>query len=253
MVLKKHYHLKDGEQLHIIPVSDAHIGSEQFNSEYFDYALHVFDDITAPKRIYSVGDLWESASLKVGNSAFKSDMTLDEQVDYSLSCLLPFHKDFRFAIKGNHESRLEKDYDFSVTKLFADRMGCECGYQFIDEFTINKQPFKIYLRHGKGSSSYAHLAQGKTIRETQQVDADLFIEGHNHRLDFFNQPIKTSTGLKRKYYAFSGAYLKYKGYPEAMLLPVLPEAFQIITIDSDLIVRSEPYFIDQRRPDLFKL
>lgn len=109
MVLKKHYHLKDDEKLSIIVISDTHIGSEQFNNEYFDYACETFHDIPGYKRMYTTGDLWESASKRVGNSAFHTEMTLDEQLDYSLTRLLPFHKDFKYAVVGNHEARLEQD------------------------------------------------------------------------------------------------------------------------------------------------
>ena len=255
MVLKKHYHLSDGEYLTLIGLSDTHTGSEQFNQEYFEYAIDIFEDIPDPRRFYSGGDLHESASKKVGNSAFKTTMPVEEQLDTNLNALEPFSDDWVCAVMGNHEIRLENEFDLNITKIFADRMKCDWGYQYIDNFTINKQPVRVYIRHGKGTSAYAHLAQGKAIRETSQIDADIFFEGHNHRLDFFTQPIRTSEGigLKRKYYAFMGSFLKYNGYPDAMQLPILPESFQLITIDSNLIVRNEPYFIDQRRPDLFKL
>ena len=171
-MLKKHYHLSDGEFLSLIPVSDTHNGSEQFNKEFFDYALNVWDETPDPKRFYGAGDLHESASKKVGNSSYKTTKTVEEQIDSNLTSFLPFHEDWVCAVMGNHEIRLESEFDLNITKIFADRMRCEYGYQFIDKFTVNKQPIKVYVRHGKGSSGHAHLAQGKAIRETSQIDGE---------------------------------------------------------------------------------
>jgi UDP-2,3-diacylglucosamine pyrophosphatase LpxH len=249
--MKQSYKLNGNRKLYIIPISDLHIGSEQFNSEYFEYCLDKIDDIKGDKRIYLLGDLVEHASKTVGNSAFKTTMPLEDQIELAINLLKPYRKDIVFSCMGNHEARSTKDIDMDINKLnFAKAFKCEYGHQKIDEIKINDNIFNIHVSHGKGSAAYSHLAQGKMIRETQTINADLFIQGHNHRLDFFAQPIRTANGIKRRYYAFSGAFLNYNGYPDAMLLPILPPAFQHITINKDMIVRNNPYYIDVMRPDL---
>lgn len=75
-MIKQEYRLKKGQNLTIIPLSDLHLGSEQFNQEYFEYALQRIDDIPGQKRIYLVGDLIEHASKTVGNSAYHTTRTL---------------------------------------------------------------------------------------------------------------------------------------------------------------------------------
>lgn len=250
---KTGYRLKGNEKLTIFPLSDIHLGSDGFNLDYFEYALDILDRIRL-KRIYLVGDMVECASKKVGDSAYRQVMTLDDQIDEVISYLKPFRKDIIYSVTGNHEAR-GSDIDFNVTKMYAKKLRASYGHQVIDSFNINGKPFRVYLRHGKGSAAYAHLAQGKTLRETQMIDADLYLEGHNHRLDFFSQPVRTLNsciGLGRRYYAFTGSFLKYKGYPDAKTLPPLPEAFQTININKDFVVRNTAYMIDQVRPDLFE-
>ena len=249
--MKSSYRLKGNQKLYIVPISDLHIGSEQFNRDYFEYALDKLDEIQGDKRIYLLGDLVEHASKTVGNSAFKTTMSLNDQIHLAVEYLEPFKKDLIYSCMGNHEVRSSKDIDLDVNEIIADKLGCNYGNQCLDTFTVNGNPFTVYGKHGKGSSSMAHLQQGKAIRETATIEANLYMEGHSHRLDFFTVPVLTPNGLKRKYYAFSGAYLNYSGYPSAMFLPILPPAFQHITINKDMIVNNKPYFIDQVRPDLF--
>lgn len=251
---KTGYRLKGNSKLYLIALSDLHIGSESFNEQFFNYALDTIDKIKGPRRILLGGDLLEHASKTVGNSAFHTTMTLDDQIDTAINYFRPYKKDIIFTAMGNHEARASRDIDLDVMRLIAKALHCEHGHQYFDTFNINGEPFTAYIKHGKGSSSLAHLQQGKAIRETACIEADLFLEGHSHRLDFFSYPVRTNEGIKRRYYGFTGAFLNYTGgYPDSMTLPVLPPAFQVITINKDRIVRSVPYFIDQVAPEMFSL
>lgn len=247
------YRLKGTSKVYIIPIGDIHVGSEQFHQEYFEHALDTIDSIKAEKRIYLMGDLLEAASKQVGNASFKTDRSLDQQIDYIIKTLKPYKKDIIYSCIGNHCARLSKDYDLDVMKIIGKSLDIPTGNSTIDSFKINQEEVNVYVAHGKGSAAHAHTAQGKMLRETQAIEADIYLQGHCHRLDFFSQPIRTHTGIKRKYYAFTGAFLKYNGYPAAMQLPILPEAFQLLSVNKDHIVRSTPYYIDQVRPDLFRM
>jgi hypothetical protein len=252
--MKSNYKIKGNQKLHIAGLSDLHWGSEQFNLEWFKTYLDELHKI--PKhllRIYLGGDLVEHASKTVGNSAFKTTMSLDEQIIQVIEHLKPFKKNIIYSCMGNHEVRSSKDFDMDINRIIAEQLDCDYGNQCLDTFNINDNPFTIYVKHGKGSSTMAHLQQGKAIRETATIDANLYMEGHSHRLDFFTVPIRTFEGLKRKYYAFMGAFLNYNGYPNQMFLPILPPAFQFITINKDMIVRNKPYYIDQFKPELFEV
>ena len=72
------YALSSNETVNIIPIGDFHIGSTEFNYEFYDYMLRQIKKLKN-RRIYLMGDLLESASKKVGNSSFHTHMTLEEQ------------------------------------------------------------------------------------------------------------------------------------------------------------------------------
>jgi hypothetical protein len=251
--MKTNYRLKGNEKIYNIGLSDLHVGSEQFNEDFFWYAIDTIDNIKQQKRIYLLGDLAEAAGKNIGNASFKTTMTLDDQIDFIIDAFKPLSDDIVNTVPGNHCARLNKDYDINVMNIIGKALDVPVAPFHIDEYKINKIPYTVYTAHGKGSSMYAHTAQGKFIRETEQFSADLKMQGHNHRMDFFSRPVLTSNGLKREYYAFTGSFLDYKGYAKDMLLPVLPPAFQLITVNKDLITRSIPYYVDQVRPDLLEV
>ena len=72
------YALTSNETLNIIPIGDFHIGSSEFNYEFYEYMLKQIKKLKN-RRIYLMGDLLESASKNVGNSSFHTHMSLEEQ------------------------------------------------------------------------------------------------------------------------------------------------------------------------------
>lgn len=257
-MVKKSYKLRGTAAVTVIPISDLHIGSEQFNEDYFEYSMDILDRVKGEKRIYLCGDLVEAASKHVGNASFKTDMSLDEQIDFAIEKLSPYKNDIVSSCIGNHEARLSKEFDLDVNKIIGRSLGIPTGNQFLDSFKINGQDLTVYTAHGKGSSAYFYTAQSKMIRETQHIMADILIQGHNHRCGHFTQPILVPTvegksKVFRKHYVFSGSYLRYNGYAEAMLLPILPEAFIHLKINKDLRIKSTQYNIDEVAPELMEL
>jgi UDP-2,3-diacylglucosamine pyrophosphatase LpxH len=252
-VSKTGYRLKGNQKVYILPIGDLHIGSPEFNEGYFDYCLDKIDELTSPYRIYLMGDLLETATKQVANSSFQSTMSAEEQVETAISYLKPFRRDIFYCCIGNHESRLIKEFNYNILHRVGKALRCPVGYQFIDSFNINGDPLRVYVAHGKGSSAHFYTAQSKMLRDTSHVDSDIFINGHNHRCGYFSVPNLSREGILRRHYAFSGAFLKYGGYAEAMQLPILPEAFIQLSINKERRVRNNPFYIDEVRPDLLEL
>jgi hypothetical protein len=246
------YTLKDKERVYILPCGDLHIGSPEFNEDYLNYWADLVTRIKNPKRIYLMGDLAESATKQLANSAFKATMSLDDQLDYVINFFKPFKDDIVYLCKGNHELRLEKDYDLDLTRIIANALNCDYGNQTIDSFKVNDEIIDIYLAHGRGSSKHHYTAESAFIRNTQAINATIYLNGHNHRCQCFTIPIRTHDGLKRRYYAFTGAFLGYGGYSDSMQLPILPEAFLHLSIDKDVRVDHKIFYIDQRAKELMK-
>jgi len=215
--------------------------------------LDRLDEIKSDKRIYLCGDLLEAASKNVGNSSFHTNMTLDDQIDTAINLFKPYRKDIHFTCIGNHEARVSKDYDLDIMRIIAKALKCNYGYQNLDTITVNGEPFTIYMAHGKGTSAHHYTAESKFIRETQTINADLFLNGHNHRVAHFSLATRSDGYIRRRHYAFTGAFLRYKGYPDSMQLPVLPESFLHLSLNKDLNLRSNIFYIDERAPELMEL
>ena len=53
---------------------------------------------------------------------------------------------------------------------------------FFDKLLINNKEFIVYGKHGTKFSQRQELAEGTMIRDTQNIIADLLMQGHNHYL-----------------------------------------------------------------------
>lgn len=238
------YALSSNETVNIIPIGDFHIGSSEFNYEFYDHMLRQIKKLKN-RRIYLMGDLLESASKKVGNSSYHTHMTLEEQKKYLLDSLEPYYEDIIGICIGNHEARLIKDYDFNIIADISREIGCQYYNQNIDTIKINEHHIDIFTRHGKGTTGQRHLAMGKLERSTNNIQADIYLEGHNHRLLSWNKLYIDKTGLHRKYYGYTGAFLNYGGsYAESMYLDVEPPAYQTISINKNKRIKFNQHFCD---------
>jgi UDP-2,3-diacylglucosamine pyrophosphatase LpxH len=256
-MVKQSYRLNGSQKVYLLPISDLHIGSQQFNEEYFNYMMDTIDNFKSDIRIYLCGDLMEAANKQTGNAAFATNMTLDEQLDYAIKAFKPYKRQIVCAAIGNHEARLIKDHDYNIMNTFGKALKIPVGNQYLDTFKINGQELTVYAAHGKGSSAHHHTAQSKMIRDTAHIYADVLMHGHNHRCDHFSLPALRPTPdgpeVARKHYVFTGSFLRYNGYAEAMQLPILPESFIQLNVNKDLRIDSKQFNIDETRPDLLEL
>lgn len=244
------YALSSNETLNIIPLGDFHIGSSEFNYEFYEYMLKQIKKLKN-RRIYLMGDLLESASKNVGNSSFHTHMTLEEQKAYLLESLEPYTDDIIGICVGNHEARLIKDYDFNIVADIARELNCKWYHQAIDTIKVNEHTIDIFTRHGKGTSGQRHLSMGKLERSTNSIQADFYFEGHCHRTLFWNKLYTNKEGLHRKYYGYTGAFLNYGGsYAESMYLDVEPPSYQTISINKNRKVKVNQHYCDEETPDI---
>ena len=86
---------------------------------------------------------------------------------------------------------------------------------------------------------------GKLERSTNSIQADIYLEGHSHRLLAWNKFFIDKEGLHRKYYGYTGSFLSYGGsYAEAQYLDVEPPAYQTISINKNKRVKFNQHFCD---------
>jgi len=249
------YTLKGKDLLYIIPIGDVHRGNPSCNYDFLEYWEKMVNKIKNPKIFIYMGDLIEVGSKHVGNSIAVQNLSADEQIIQTAEFINRYEDESRVIIAGNHKKRVEREFDLKIVRLLSYMTGIPYANQYRETFLINDKPFTIHASHGKTSNKHAHLAQGAMIRDTTHVNANLFLQGHNHRLDFFTSPVfdpKSYKGLGRRFYGFTGSFLNYEGYPDDMELPPLPPAFQFITIDKNLHLNHIDYLIDQRCPEFME-
>lgn len=241
------------KKVYIFPLSDLHLGSPSCNMEYFEYWKEVFENTKSNNKIiYVLGDMIDLQSLRIG--AFDVAQTADEQILLLMDLLKPYKKYIRYMVSGNHPLRTKKDYNLDIGKVVADSLDIPYNTSdFFDTLTIENQPFTIYGKHGTRFSKKQKLAEKNFIEDCQTIDADLCMQGHNHYGAGFDSVVRTSNGLKLKYYAFTGHYINYfSSYARRTGNTPNPECFMKISVDKKLRVAYNKYDIIKEKPELIK-
>lgn len=281
--MKDDFKLKDGRDLlYVFPISDLHLGAKGCNLRYIEHMKSEIERLKGSCIIYLLGDMFECASLRVGDSAFEQIWGVNDQLRYAHKIFAKLKRksnlQIRYVVPGNHEARLRKE-NFDLAEEFCDRLKIPyvadidteikmirdekpwlAKARFNDKIYVNGKPLKIFGRHGVGMAKRLDLAMAKMSRDTLNVEADIYMEGHNHRCAFWPQTVLTSKDegkVKWRYNGFTGHFLSYPGgYADKAGLDILPEAYLRLTIsdiDDKLQVDGKTYFVDRVRPDLWKV
>ena len=225
------YNIRSNESVAILPLSDLHVGSKQFNEDFFDEWIKMAER-TKNKRIYCLGDCIEFASKKVGDSSFNQVVNPNEQIDYVVDKLEPLKDDIIFFTDGNHCQRATKEFQLDVAKIMANRLTVPYAHGFIDTFKVNGKEYVVNGSHGNTTSGRRDLSIGAIIRGTKDIESDFYLRGHNHRLLYYYDFVNTNEGLKKKHYCYTGSFLNYAGsYAEKAGLNPLPAGYMVININ----------------------
>ena len=241
------FNLKNKNQtLTIFPISDVHVGSPQFNQEYYEFMLQKFDQTSGEKIIYLLGDLMDCARKNLANSSYKQTMSPNEQLDYVIKTLKPYKKHIKGAVSGNHEDRFLKEFDLDLTQILCSSLDIPYMNQIYETLTINDKPYTVWAAHGSKNSAQLHLMMGQFVRQTSHVNANLYLMGHCHKGSTMSELEQVNDGFIRKHYVLTGSFLDYEGsYAQGMLLkPQLP-CFSKISIDKNLRTTVDLYNIDE--------
>ena len=240
-MLKDEYALKSKEVVNIIAIGDFHIGSKQFNKDFFKQMLKQIKDLPR-KRIYLMGDCIEVASKTVGDSAFQTECSVDEQREYFINNIKPLQDDIVGYCLGNHEYRLNKEYGYNIVKDMCRELDIQYFNQNIDTFSINDFDFSIFTRHGKGSSQRKHLAMGKLEKSTQDIISDVG-QGYQELEDERIKETNVLRAVDNTRLTPTGE-LNYEGYADQQYLQLEPPSWQLITINQNRLVKCHQYFAE---------
>jgi len=223
-------------QFYIFPVSDLHYGSSWFNREVFNKWIDAFESAWDNKCIYLLGDLVEFPTTRV--NAHESNMTTEDTINEVIELFEPYKDYVRFVAAGNHELRGKKEFNLDVTKIIAKQLGAKyTRNDFYDKLNLNGSEFIVYGKHGTQTSKYEDLAMKNYKIEMGNVDANLYLQGHNHYTSFSSKFQRDFDGGYLKYYAFTGHFLNYRNsYAHNKGLSVSPPAFLRLGVNQKLNV-----------------
>lgn len=235
--------------VHLVPLSDAHIGDPHANEQAFRGWLRF---IAETPNAYCVlnGDLLNNAIKSSVSDVYNEVMSPMEQMVALTIMLRPISDRILCLTRGNHERRTMRESGVDIMRLVARELGIEDRY--------SPGMAYVFLRFGETEkSSYRHRKQLYTMLVTHGsrggrkdggklnaledlvsiADADLYLMGHSHqamvvpkaytRVDHANSKVKYVDRL----FVNSGAFLEYGGYGEDSAFDIPSLAKPTIELD----------------------
>ena len=244
--------LKNNQNAYIFPLSDLHVGHINHNREWFKVWEGVFRKTGENKMIYLLGDLVENPTTRI--SAYDSECSTEDAVDEVIRMLKPYRDYIRAIVTGNHEKRLKKEFNYDLTGTIASALGVPySGSDFFDRFSVNGTPVTVYGKHGTRYSKSPELAMRNFKNDMADIEADLYLQGHNHFCEFSSKYQRNYQKGHRQYYGFTGHFLNYNGsYAHDKGMLVSPASFMRLEINSDCVINCRKYYADEWADDLWK-
>jgi hypothetical protein len=142
-----------------------------------------------------------------------------------------------------------REHNFDVSRSIASRLDAKYSHSdFFDVVEENGRKLVIYAKHGTKTSKNPNLAMNNFIRDMSDIDANLYMQGHNHYCSFDSNYRRGYDGGDRRYYAFTGHFLQYDGYARDKGLPTSQPSFLRLEIDGDLHIDAKQYYKDKVIP-----
>jgi len=207
------------------PIGDTHIGSKDVN---YNFIQQVIKEIK--QRNYYVLGMGDYLQFETKNSVgdkFECCMTNVEAIDY-------FIKTFKNVnliglLTGNHDGgRSLKEVSVDIVELLANMLNTEYLGEFVVLVISMKYiSYTICAWHGCGSCSTDMGVYKKMLKvvENKFYDADLYLQGHYHRLKEFPEKVlfvlnRNKTKLIKKVQKFldTGSFQWYSRYVDRLNL-----------------------------------
>ena len=227
----------DTEMIHLVPLSDLHIGSPQFDESLF---LKYREWILDSKDTYCVlnGDIMEMATKSSVGSVFEG-LRPREQRKLVVKYLRPLAEQGKILayVDGNHEARAKKESDEYLGEEVCSELGIPSAYAedaallFLtvgydrSEGRKTRNVYVIYMLHGWTG---ARRVGGKmnNLEDLQRIAvADIFVSSHVHQIGAFPKKImipdssRKRVRWKKQLFVSTGAFLEYEGYAVAKGYP----------------------------------
>lgn len=221
--------------LTIVPLADAHYGSQEFNeTKWHNTIKRIQDD----PHCYCVlvGDMIDNGLKNSLTNVYEATCSPRDQKEWLYNELLPIKDKILGACGGNHERRSQKEADDDPLFDVLVRLGCENVYRpnicfmqvklsYKDAAGKDKQrsEFSFAITHGAGGGMYIGSSANRATNFGMALDGiDCLITAHTHKpvtfpvakLQFINGTIVR----KQFVVAVASSFLDYGGYAVQKLM-----------------------------------
>ena len=233
------------EGITIVPLADAHYGSQEFNEVRWHKAIRrIYDDPHC--FCVLVGDLIDNGLKNSVTNIYEATCSPRQQKEWlyqELKCLAEKGK-ILAAVGGNHERRSGREADDDPLYDVMVRLGIEDVYRSRIAFLLIRfkystdkfrEDFAFAITHGAGGGMYIGSSANRAQTFGTMIEGiDCIITGHTHKPVAF--PVSKivfdthSKYVKQKQYyvCVASSFLDYGGYPvEKMLAPAAQTTTEI--------------------------
>ena len=226
---------KHPNKLTIVPLADAHYGSQEFNeTKWHNTVKRIQDDSDC--YCVLVGDLIDNGLKNYLTNVYEATASPKEQKEWLYNELLPIKDKILAAVGGNHERRSIREVDQDPLYDVMIRLGAEDVYrQNICFMQIKltyptkdgekqRYVFSFAITHGAGGGQYIGSSANRVQNFGMAIEGiDCMITGHTHKPVTFpvTKLLFNNGAVVRKQFvvAVAGSFLNYGGYPVQKLMP----------------------------------
>lgn len=238
--------------LTVIPLADAHYGSQEFNETLWHRTIKRIQDDPHCFCVL-VGDLLNNGLKNSVTNVYLETCSPHEQKEWLYNELLPIKDKILGAVGGNHERRSQKEADNDPLYDVMIRLGKEdvyrhniCFMQIKLTSLINGNPkqrcaFSFALTHGAGGGMYIGSSLNKAQNYANSIEGiDCLILAHTHKpVAFPAAKLLFRDGMvQRKQFvvAVASSFLNYGGYPVQKLMTPTAQTTTEILLEYKLVV-----------------
>ena len=218
----------------IIPLADAHYGSQEFNEVRWHQTIKRIQDDPDCYCVL-VGDLIDNGLKNSLTNVYQATASPFAQKEWLYNELKPIGEKILGAVGGNHERRTQKEADQDPLYDVMFKLGKETVYRqnicFMQtRITYDFQgkakqrvEFSFAITHGAGGGMYISSSANRLQNFGMAIEGiDCLITGHTHKpLSFPVSKLVFTDGtiVQRQFVvAVASSFLDYGGYPVQKLL-----------------------------------
>ena len=233
---------KDFNEMRIIPLADAHYGSQEFNETLWHSTVKRIQDDPNCFCVL-VGDLIDNGLKNSLTNVYEATCSPRDQKEWLYNELLPIRSKVLAACGGNHERRSVRETDTDPLFDVMCRLGIEdvyrqniCFMQIrLTYIAADRQKgegkrerfhysFSFAITHGAGGGQYIGSSANRVQNFGMAIEGiDCLITGHTHKPVSFpvSKLLFVNGCVQRKQFvvAVASSSLNYGGYPIQKLMP----------------------------------